>query len=311
VGKALASYVGPFYRPRSVGRARTEEPEDPLMPYLELLLDPSAWTDRRAPSAYKAFAGAVILGAEHGIVDDDGNVRIGCDIRRLAEVAGTSFQTLSGSALPYLIQVMKCVRWQRGSGRQAGQLVLLNPRSVPSLNNKVSTHFIVRTPHTPQDALETLRLLIRMRSGHSKRAKLLRLGMTAMFLVVALTTTPQRGQTIVELAANTGRRKPDLRRELKPLKVAGIVREVAPDVYRLTQDFAAQYERELRESGITYSEREQRRRHEEDRRARDEKARASHSEGADAVAGRWTRKATFEKSSRQSFDRGPPPEATP
>jgi hypothetical protein len=179
------------------------------------------------------------------------------------------------------------------------------------LNNKVSTHFIVRTPHNPQDVLETLRLLIRMRSGHSTRAKLLRLGMIAMFVVVALTTTPQRGQTIVELAAHTGRRKPDLRRVLTRLKVAGIVREVAPDVYRLAQDFAAQYERELEESGITYSERRQRRRHEEDRAARDEMARSAHLEGAEPVAGRGTQKATFEKSSRRRFDRGPPPEATP
>jgi hypothetical protein len=213
----------------------------------------------------------VILAAEDGIVDDDGSLRIGCDIRRLAEAAGTSFQTLSRSALPYLMQDMKLLRWRRGKGRQAGVLALPNPRNDTSANNKVSTHFIVRTSHTPHHALETLRLLIRMRSGSSKSAKLLRLGMPAMFATIALAVTPRCGQNITEIEQRTGRRKSDLRRVLTRLKAAGIAREVAEDVYRLTDDFAAQYERRLELSGITYSEREQRRRHERDRKARDAK----------------------------------------
>jgi putative DNA primase/helicase len=267
---ALASYVGSFYKPRSVGKARREEPEDPLTPYLRLLVDLSAWRGRKAASAYKAYAAAVILAAEHGVVDEDGNLRIGCDIRRLAEVAGTSFVTLSRSALPYLVQEMKLLRWRRGKGREAGVLVLSNPRSSVSANNKESTHFIVSSSHTPEQALETLRLIIRMRSGHAKRAKLLRLGMPAMFVVAALAAGGvRRGQSIAELGERTGRRKPDLRRVLKRLKAAGIAREAAEDVFRLTDDFAAQYERVLEQSGVTYAEREQRRRHDEDRKARD------------------------------------------
>jgi putative DNA primase/helicase len=271
---ALASYVGSFYKPRSVSRARREEPSkaDPLTPFLKVLLDPSAWPGRRAAAAYKAFAGGVILGAEHGVIDEDGNLRIGCDIRRLAEVAGTSFVTLSRSALPYLVQEKKLLRWRRGKGKQAGVLVLLNPRGGQTANNKISTHFIVSSSHTPEHALETLRLIIRMRSGYSKRAKLLRLGMPAMFVTVALAAGGvRRGQTITELGERTGRRKPDLRRVLKRLKAAGIAREVARDVYRLTDDFAAQYERVLDQSGIAYAEREQRRRHDADRTARDAK----------------------------------------
>lgn len=269
---ALATYVGSFYKPRSVDKARSEEPEDPLKPYAELLLDPKAWRGRKAASAYKAYAGAVALAAEYGTIDDQGNLRIGCDLRRLAEEAGTTTTTLSGSALPYLIQEAQLLRWRRGKGRQAGVLVLPNPRGRATYNNKESTHFIVISYAPPKHALQTLQLLVRMRGGQSKQAKLLRLGMPAMFVAVALFAGGlRRGQNMAELADRTGRRKRDLRTVLPRLKAAGIVRELSRDVFRLTDDFAAQYERVLRDSGITYAEREQRRRHDRDRVARDSK----------------------------------------
>jgi hypothetical protein len=277
VDNALESYVGSFYKPRAVDRARQEEPKqaDPLTPYLALLLDPSAWTGRKGASAYKAFTGMVMLAASDGIVDDDGQLRIGCDLRRLAEVAGTTQATLSRSALPHLVQELKLVRWRRGKGRQAGVFVLRRERERANGEtdiNKEPTHFIDITSTNPETALETLRLLIRMRSGHSKRAKLLRLGMPAMFVTIALVAQGvRRGQNITELVERTGRQKIDLRRVLKRLKAAGIVRELSEDVYRLTDDFAGHYEASLERSGITYAEREQRRKHVEDRRARDAK----------------------------------------
>jgi hypothetical protein len=100
---------------------------------------------------------------------------------------------------------------------------------------------------------------------------LLRLGMPAMCTVIALTASPRRGQNITELAERTGRNKYDLKGVLKRLKEASIVREVSGDVYRLTDDFQAQYERELQQSGIARVERVQRRQHELDRARRDEK----------------------------------------
>jgi DNA-binding MarR family transcriptional regulator len=110
-----------------------------------------------------------------------------------------------------------------------------------------------------------------MRRGYDKSRKLLRLGMPAMFTAITLATSPLCGQNITELAERTGRTKSDLRHVLKRLKEASIVREVSRDVYRLTDDFQAQYERELQQSGVTQVERAQRRQHEEDRKRRDER----------------------------------------
>src|SRR5215203_3684692 len=274
VDNALGSYVGSFYKPRRVKQARQEAPSaqaDPLTPYLELLLNPPLWGGRKGAAGYKTYAALVIRAAEDGIVDDQGNLRIGCDMRTLAEIAGTRQATVCESGLPYLVQEMKLVRWRRGKGRQASVLVLVNPENHVNRINTGSTPFIDTVSDTPKYALETLRLLIRMRRGRDKRTKLLRLGMPAMFTVIALTTSVRRGQNITELAECTGRNKYDLNGVLKRLKEASIVREVSGDVYRLTDDFQAQYERELQQSGIARVERVQRRQHELDRARRDEK----------------------------------------
>ena len=278
VDKALASYVGSYYRPRTVKRARREEPNDPISPYLKLLLNPSLWGGRKGGSAYKTFTALVIRAAEDGVVDDEGNLRIGCDTRTLAEIAGTRRATVCETGLPYLMQEMKLISCpQRGKGRQASTLVLINPEKWLNRTNKVSTHFIGTVYDTPEHALGTLRLFIRMRRGRDKSREILRLGMPAMFVAVALCTSPLRGKTIDELVQRTGRRKTDLRGTKKRpgvlprLKAAGIVREISDDVFRLTDDFRAQYERELQQSGITQVERIQRHQHERDRRRRDER----------------------------------------
>jgi hypothetical protein len=234
------------------------------------LLDLPQWQGRKAASAYKAYAGAVMLGDEAGVIDDQGNLRIGCDLRRLAEAAGMRRQTLGDSALPHLMK-MGLLRWRRGRGTKAGVFVLPKPEGSATRTNKVSTHFIGTSYAPYETALKTLRLLIRMRPGHSKHAKLLRLGMPAMFTTIALVFGGvRRGQTIPELAERTGRRERDLRKVLTRLKAAGIAREAARDTYRLNDDYADQYERVLDLSGIAYAERDQRRRHDDDRKRRDE-----------------------------------------
>lgn len=278
VDKALGSYVGSYYRPRTVKRARREERTDPIAPYLKLLLNPPLWGGRKGASAYKTYTALVIRAGEDGVVDNEGNLRIGCDTRTLAEIAGTRQATVCESGLPYLMQEMKLISCpRRGKGRQASTLVLINPEKWLNRINKVSTHFIDTVYDTPEHALETLRLLIRMRRGRDKSREILRLGMPAMFVAIALCTPPLRGKNIDELVQRTGRRKTDLKGTKKRpgvlprLKAAGIVREVSDDVYRLTDDFQAQYERELQQSGITQVERIQRSQHEHDRERRDAK----------------------------------------
>ena len=106
---------------------------------------------------------------------------------------------------------------------------------------------------------------------------LLKLGMPAMFTAIALAAAPSRGYTLEEIAERTGRRKSTLDSQtksdtpIKRLRAAGIIQEISEGRYRLTKAFASRYEQALEWSGTTYSERAQKRRHEEDRRRRDAK----------------------------------------
>jgi putative DNA primase/helicase len=273
VTKALADYSGKFYRPRRIRQTRSEERReaDPLVPFLKLLLTPAAWTGRRGASAYKAFTAMVIRASEDGIVDDDGNLRIGADTRTLSEIAGMSRETLRSSALPYLTTERKLIRWHRGKGRRSGVFVLQKSQVDTTWSNKVATHFIGPSYADHETgALRTLKLLIRMRSGCSKTAKLMRLGMGAMFTTIALVAGPPE-QSLEELAERTGRRKSALRKALVRLKAQGIARERRSGLYSLTDHYVREYQRVLDQSGITYAEREQRRRHRTDREVRDAK----------------------------------------
>lgn len=268
--RALESYSGPFYRPQPIkpSAAAESRPDDPLAPFLALALDPPAWTGRRAASAYKAFVGALSLAADHGITDDNGDLRIGCDVRRLADAAGMRVNTICDTALPELVK-MKLLSWRKGGGKKAGVLVLKSGGRTTRYP-KVSTHSRATTYAPPENALETLRLLVRLRAGNSKHSPLLRLGMPGLFCVVAMLDGEATidGITLEDLAEATGRRPRVLRPYLARLKAAGIAREIRPDVYALTDSFRDRYREHLEMSGVVYSEREQRRRHREHAAAR-------------------------------------------
>jgi hypothetical protein len=272
---ALQSYKGAYYQPRSTDKAREEEPrsEDPLTPYLEWLLDPSQWTGRKGASAFKTVCGIVCLVEESGVVDADGNVRIGSDTRRLAEAAGIGTNTLRNSALPHLILDMKVLKWRRGKKGKAGVFILKKPART-SCPNKVSTHFNGSSYAHPQNALDALRELARMRSGKSKDATLLRLGMPAMFVMAAMCLDPARGYALDELAEATGRRKRTLdspsnpQSPIKRLKGAGIIWEISHETYRFSKHFGQAYQRNLTLSGICYAEQRQKERHRADKEAK-------------------------------------------
>jgi len=275
VKNCLKSYKGDFYsRPKALRHKLRTKQQDVLAPYLALLLDPSKWKGKRAASGYKTFTGLILLAVEDGIDTQGEELRVGADVRRLAERAGLRRETLGRSALPFLIKDLKLVRWKRGSGSRAGEFVIRRPDLPLSVSSIDSTRVVNFSGATYRDALDSLAQLVRMRSGRSRTGKInelgrfepvARLGMVAMFSLVALTTTP-RGLNIDELVGKTGRRKDNLRTTMQELVEAKIVEEPRSDFFTLTAAFWSAYQRELIKSGIIAAERRQRRQHEREKR---------------------------------------------
>jgi hypothetical protein len=238
------------------------------------LYEPSLWCGARGASAYKTFCAAVLRAAEDGIVDDAGNLRIGLDTRTLAEIAGLRQATVCQSGLPHLSQSLRLICWQRKpGGHSAGILVLKRDECEKRINKMYTqeTNSIDTLFHDSRRALQNLALLIRMRRGKDDSADLLRLGMPAMFCTISLLTAPSCGHSFAELCARTGRDRAAVKEALKRLKAARIAREIEPGFYVLTSEYRREYQRCLDESGVTRAEARQRRRHQEDRRRRDEK----------------------------------------
>jgi hypothetical protein len=196
-------------------------------------------------------------------------------------------KTLRDSALPYLSKA-GLIRWRKGrKSGEPGSLVLFD-----------KTYRLKGSPHdyktvsfaNPRQTLEMLRLLIRMRSGVSKRAPLMRMGPSCMFVVVAMLGSPSScGHTASELEETTGRRKTLLVRTYLPrLKEAGVIQEKPAGSYRLTRDFEDRWLRHLRASGITDSEHSQRRRYERSRKAREDQRQGASEKAQKAEEGKVT-----------------------
>ena len=263
VRTALASYTGGFYQPKRLREKSTPERRDALDPYAALLLDPSRWRGQKAGGAYKAYAALILLAAEHGIETDAAELRVGADIRRLAEVAGISRETLSKSSLPHLYRDLKLIKWKKGRGSKAGEFILPKPDLPSDFTTKESTQGRAFSGEVYGDALAALSKFIRMRSGCSKTGRIVelgkmqhvaRLGMVAMFCMVALLTAP-RGLSLDELVERTGRRKDHLRGVMGKLVKAGICGERGRDCYVFAPDLWDAYARELKRSGIEAAER--------------------------------------------------------
>jgi len=275
IRKALATYRGPLYEPKKVSVGTQQSAEDPLTPYLELLLNPACWQGRRAASAYKAFCGALRLATESGVLDEEGHFRIGTDMRRLAEASGMGVQTLSASALPELYKI-GLMRWQKPTKKgESGSFILLTKVETIKTSTPPS---IVSSLANPSEALEKLALLTRMRSGRSSYGSMDRLGPVCMFVTIALAFThPHRGCSLEELVKITGRRKSRLLKSyLPPLKEAGVVIERS-GLYRLNWGFEEHWQRNLDLSGVTRSEKWQRRYHAKERAERDKRKREQES----------------------------------
>jgi NrS-1 polymerase HBD domain len=279
VRNALKSYRGSFYRPKALREETTPKQRDILMPYLALLLDAAWWKGPKAAGAYKAYAALVIGSVEDGISTDAEELRIGADVRSLAERAGLNRVTLCRSSLPYLVE-QKLVKWQRGAGNRAGQFILRRPKVPSEATIKVSTEYFNGSTHG--DGLDALAKLIRMRSGVSKTGKVThlgamqtaaRLGMVVMFCLVTFTTAP-RGQNIDQVVERTGRRKDHVRTALQKLVKAEILEEGEGEFFTFAPAFWSAYQRALIGSGIVASEHRQRRQHEQERRDNELKLKA-------------------------------------
>jgi DNA-binding transcriptional regulator GbsR (MarR family) len=214
---------------------------------------------------------AVISTVEAGIATDAEELRVGADVRRVAEVAGTNRVTLCRSALPYLVE-QRLITWKRGRGRKAGEFLLRKPKAPSEATIKVSTQYF--NGSTYGDGLDALAKLIRMRTGVSKTGRVTslgemqtvaRLGMVAMFCMVTLTTSP-RGLNIDELVERTGRRKDYVRSTMRKLIAAEIAEESREDFFTLAPAFWSAYDKELLKSGIVAAERRQKKQHKKERR---------------------------------------------
>jgi hypothetical protein len=275
VRKALATYRGALYEPKKVSVGTQQSAEDPLTPYLELLVNPSLWQGKRAASAYKGFCGALRLATESGVLDEEGHFRIGTDMRRLAEASGMGVQTLSASAIPELYK-LGLVRWQKPTKKgESGTFILIarDFRKVETI--KTSTlPSIVSSLGNPSEAIEKLALLTRMRSGRSSYGSVDRLGPAAMFATIALAFSgTRRGCSLEELEERTGRDKYRLRDIYLPrLKGAGVITE-RQGLYRLHENFEERWQRNLDLSGITRSEKWQRRYHAKEKAERERRER--------------------------------------
>jgi hypothetical protein len=265
VKNALKSYDGGYYDER---RAR-QAVERALPPYFSLLLRP-IWTERKAVSAYKAYAALLILATERGVKIDEG-IRVGVDIRTLAETCNVSADTLGKNALPWLSK-KRLVRWRRGKGERAGYFVLhsmrvaFDPVYTPAWITRVRLY-----AHTMQHSVELyaqLRQLIRLCYGRSKTRLFGRLGSLAAMVLLPL-VIEGREMHLDDLASITGRESRHLNSVVNKLIEASLVVEAGKGVYRLPLDFWDRFDFELEESGITEVERLRKRRHDAHREGRE------------------------------------------
>jgi primase/DNA polymerase family protein len=251
VHNALASYSGEFYDEARARRAV----ERALPEHIAMLLQP-IWTERKAVSAFKAYAALLVMSSERGVKVEHG-IRVGVDIRTLSEICNVRFQTLSENALPWLVR-KRLIRWQRGKGERAGYFILRTAQ------NRNTVYIPTWTTSVP--GLRNARELIRLCYGVSSKAKVKRVGSFAAMLLLPMSLHPERGFTPADISRITARRPNDVRRILKKLVRAGLVVEAdAGDIYHLPADFWERLEVELEASGVAASERSRKRRHDAQR----------------------------------------------
>ena len=257
VDGALAGYRGSFYDPEH----KSEGMREALEPYFRLVDAAAAWKGGKRPSARKTLAGMLLVACEHASKSAKG-ATFGLDLRTLSEVSHVSLPTLSRSSLP-LLSREKIVRWAgKGRGQRSSRFLMALP-PVWDLNIRSSHAYNVKDSHTLGE--EERRELLRASMGRSPYSQIARVGNSKQVLLEHLVGTPGGRRSVSYLSHTTGRRVPDVRRNMRELNGLNLAVEVSEDLYGLPPDFWARWERVLEASGVIRSEERKKKHHEYDR----------------------------------------------
>jgi len=101
--------------------------------------------------------------------------------------------------------------------------------------------------------------------GRSPYSQIARVGNSKQVLLEHLVGTPGGRRSVSYLSHTTGRRVPDVRRNMRELNGLNLAVEVSEDLYGLPPDFWARWERVLEASGVIRSEERKRKHHQYDR----------------------------------------------
>jgi hypothetical protein len=257
VDGALAGYRGSYYDPKH----RSEGVRDELRPYFALADDATVWKGGRRPAARKVLLGMLLVASEHGTRNEKG-VGFGVDMRTLSEVSHVSLGTLCQRSLPLLAKE-RVVRWSgKEGGRRASRFLLPLP-GVWASNTRSSHAYSVRPSHTLGEPER--KELLRASMGRSPFAEIARIGNAKQTILEVLVGTPRASLSVSNLAEITGRRRPDVRRNMRELDGLNLAVEVSDDHYALPPDFWDRWGDALEASGVVHSETRKRKRHQEER----------------------------------------------
>lgn len=265
VDGALGSYRGSYYDP---GHAKHDGVREKLQPYFDLIDHSPAWRGGKKPAARKVLTAIVLAAAEHGTIQKRG-IQIGLDMRTIMEEAHVSSRTLLQSSLPLLVQE-DIVKWVRkGRGRGASVFLLPLPLCEQLCEGKTVVNHTSNTvlpPHTSRTlGDEERRELLRASQGRTPSAPIPRVANAKQVLLEHLVGTVGNRLTVEELAERTGRRRPDVRRDMGWLLGVNLVAEAGDDAYQLSRDFWRVWREVLSDSGVIRSENKKRNRHENER----------------------------------------------
>lgn len=250
VRNLLTDYRGDFYDPKK----RAGEAEEVLSGGFWEAVYASPWKGIGGPTDHNVLIALAMEAMERGVPKGRGaSVRV----RRedLARLAGTSAPTVSASL--GRLEEAGWVERHRDRRRKAQEIVLKIPADAPS-------DFLTRYSHgvsiehcelPSEKSARRIGQLLRLRWGRSQFAAVSRVGKSSGLLAHYLFAAGKGGLSVAYLAEIVGRRRDNVRSNLRRLASAGLAEETGTDRYTLVAGFWQRLEQELEDSGIATSER--------------------------------------------------------